>query len=158
MQHKKELSKKYFPSEPCTCEICVGYCIRPGWWTVKEAAAAFHAGYANRMMLEIAPDRSFGVLSPAFQGCEGSFALQIYAKRGCNFLKAQRCELFGSGYEPLECRVCHHARPGLGPECHAEIEKEWAAPEGRALVVRWTRKMGLWKYLETYGLGQLQKG
>ena len=59
--------------------------------------------------------------------------------------------------EPLECRVCHHALPGLGPECHADIEKEWTAPEGRALVVRWTRQMGLWKYLETYGLDKLQK-
>ena len=65
------LYEKYPPSEPCSCEVCKAFCIRPGWWTVKEAARAIVEGYGNRMMLEIAPEFTFGVLSPAFKGCEG---------------------------------------------------------------------------------------
>jgi hypothetical protein len=53
-RNKKTLHEKYPPSEPCTCEICLSYCARPGWWTVEEAASALEAGYGNRMMLEIA--------------------------------------------------------------------------------------------------------
>jgi len=33
------------------------------WWTVEEAARAITAGYGGRMMLEMSPQRSFGVLS-----------------------------------------------------------------------------------------------
>jgi hypothetical protein len=89
------------------------------------------------MMLEMSPDRSFGVLAPAFKGCEGFFALQEAASGGCNFLKNNLCELHGTGFQPLECRVCHHERPGLGPQCHADIEKEWNSPAGKALVEKW---------------------
>jgi hypothetical protein len=134
---RNDLVKKYPPSPPCSCEICVSYCKRPGWWTLKEAERAVDAGLASRMMLEMAPDRSFGVLAPAFKGCEGFFALQEESVHGCNFLKNNLCELHGSGLQPLECRVCHHASPGLGPRCHADIEKEWNSPAGKALVERW---------------------
>jgi hypothetical protein len=34
------------------------------------------------MMLEMAPDRSFGVLSPAFKGNELVFAKQLFADQG----------------------------------------------------------------------------
>ena len=40
-----ELLEKYPPSEPCSCDICVNYCLRPGWWTVDEAKNAIRAGY-----------------------------------------------------------------------------------------------------------------
>jgi hypothetical protein len=123
----------------------VGYCRRPGWWTVEEAARAIEAGIANRMMLEMSPDRSFGVLSPAFKGCEVEFALQRYADRGCTFLKKNRCELYGTGLQPLECRYCHHDRPGLGQQCHADIEKDWHTQAGSALVVRWSKLTGFWE-------------
>jgi len=63
MKHKVNLIQKYPPSEPCSCDICLGYCLRPGWWTVAQAARAIDAGYAGRMMLEMSPDLSFGVLS-----------------------------------------------------------------------------------------------
>jgi hypothetical protein len=144
---KKSITEKYPPSEPCGCEICLGYCARPGWWTVEEAARAINGGYANRMMLEMSPDRSFGVLSPAFKGCEGSFALNLYASQGCCFLKDYLCELHGTGFQPLECRFCHHDRPGLGPRCHAELEKDWNTPAGQALVVNWSKLTGLWNCL-----------
>src|SRR5512143_3320363 len=114
MKRKKSLAEKYPPSEPCACSVCVGYCQRPGWWTVEEARQAIQAGYASRMMLEMSPDRAFGVLAPAFSGCETQFAANEYAQRGCTFFKELRCELHGTGLMPLECRFCHHDRPGMG--------------------------------------------
>lgn len=140
---KKTLPEKYPPSNPCTCEVCLGYCARPGWWTVEEATQALEAGYGNRMMLEIAPELTMGVLSPAFKGCEKSFATHRFAKNGCNFLKNGRCELYGTGHQPLECRFCHHDRHGLGPKCHADLEKNWKAPVGQALVKQWIEQVGV---------------
>jgi hypothetical protein len=136
------LMRKYSPSEPCSCEVCVGFCYRPGWWTVVEAGKAMDAGYGGRMMLEMSLDKTFGVLSPAFKGCEVNFALQLHSKKGCTFLKDKLCELHGTGYEPLECLVSHHARPGLGKQCHEDIGKEWNSAEGRSLVVRWANATG----------------
>jgi hypothetical protein len=147
VKSNKTLAEKYPPSEPCGCDICLGYCLRPGWWTVEEAAGAIRAGFANRMMLEMSPDRSFGVLSPAFKRCEGNFALNFYNAQGCCFLKENRCELHGTGHQPLECRFCHHDRPGLGQRCHADIEKDWNTPAGRALVVSWGKLIGFWNCL-----------
>ena len=141
-KHGKTLLEKYPPSEPCTCEICLSYCTRPGWWTVKEAAHALDAGYGYRMMLEVAPEFTFGVLSPAFRGCERSFATNQHAKNGCNFLKNDRCELYGTGFQPLECRFCYHDRPGLGLKCHADLEKDWKTPAGQALVQTWIEQVG----------------
>jgi hypothetical protein len=142
LKPKRSLYQKYPPSSPCTCEVCRGYCARPGWWTVSQAANAIQAGYAGRMMLEMSPDRAFGVLAPAFKGCEGQFSLQRYARRGCTFLKDDLCELFGTGFQPLECRFCHHDRPSQGPQCHADLEKDWHTPTGASLVVQWSKLTG----------------
>lgn len=101
------------------------------------------AGYAQRMMLEMSPDFSFGVLAPAFKGCGGRFALEIFADDGCNFLKNDRCELFGTGLQPLECRFCHHDRQGLGDKCHHALERDWNTPEGKSLVVKWSNQVSL---------------
>jgi Fe-S-cluster containining protein len=141
------LAGRYPPSPPCACETCLAYCQRPGWWTVEEAAAAISAGYASRMMLEMSPDRRFGVLSPAFAGNEVDFALGRCKHRGCTFLREGRCELHGSGLQPLECRFCHHDRPGQGPACHAAIERDWDSDAGRALVTKWARLTGFWERL-----------
>jgi hypothetical protein len=154
---EKALAAQYPSSDPCGCPVCLAYCLRPGWWTVRQAAAALDAGYGNRMMLEVAPERTFGVLSPAFKGCEGTFALQQFASRGCTFLEEGRCGLHGTPFQPLECRFCHHDRPGLGPQCHADLEREWTTPAGRALVARWCRMTGLWRELGVYGLERLKK-
>ncbi len=145
---KEMLPDKYPPSPPCDCPICLGYCARPGWWTVSEAGKAIQAGLYTRMMLEMSPDRTYGVLSPAFKGCEGDFARQVYASCGCTFLKDEHCELHGSGFQPLECRYCHHERLGSGQQCHADIGEEWNTPSGRALVVHWTKLSGLWQRLQ----------
>jgi hypothetical protein len=112
---------------------------------VEEAARAIEAGYAGRMMLEMSPERSFGVLSPAFKGNEGAFAQQRFSSRGCTFLKENLCELHGTGFQPLECRFCHHDRPGLGPQCHADLERDWRTLAGQALVVRWSKSTGFWE-------------
>jgi len=149
MKRKKTLAEKYPPSKPCSCGVCVSYCRRPGWWTVEEAAHAIEAGYANRMMLEMSPDRSFGVLSPAFRGCELQFAMSEYATRGCTFFKDQLCELHGTGLMPLECRFCHHDRPGMGPRCHDDIGRDWNTAGGRALVVRWSNLTDFWARLKS---------
>lgn len=142
---RKSLSDKYHSSEPCNCDICLAYCQRPGWWAVEEAAKAIRYGYANRMMLEISPERTFGVLSPAFKGCEGKLALNKYANNGCNFLMNNLCEIYTTGLLPLECRFCHHERAGLGQKCHLDIEKEWKTEIGKAQVSKWAKQFGLYK-------------
>jgi hypothetical protein len=109
---------------------------------VDEATRALQAGYGQRMMLEMAPDFTFGVLSPAFKGCEVNFAYNEYVSAGCTFFVDGKCELHGTGHQPLECRFCHHDRAGMGPRCHADIEKSWNTPEGRALIVKWSRMLG----------------
>lgn len=146
MKRKKNnlsLIEKYPPSEPCSCRICRSFCHRPGWWTVEEASKAINAGYDKRMMLELSPDHTFGVLSPAFRGCEQNFALQQYSNFGCNFFLNGLCELHGTGFEPLECRFCHHLREGLGKKCHDDIEKEWQTPAGQELVKKWIASSGI---------------
>ncbi len=142
---KKSLAERYPPSEPCSCAVCLAYCARPGWWTVEEARRAIQAGYAGRMMLELSPERTFGVLSPAFKGCEGAFATNECAPNGCNFLKDGLCELYGTGLQPLECRFCHHDRVGLGLKCHTDLEKDWHTPAGAALVGEWIELTDFWK-------------
>lgn len=141
-KHKKSIEEKYPPSESCSCQICTSFCRRPGWWTVSEAANAIDAGYGNRMMLEISPEFTFGVLSPAFKGCEMNFALQKFSKFGCNFFSKGFCELHGTGFEPLECLFCHHNRKGLGTKCHADIEKDWNTHKGKDLVGKWVKTYG----------------
>lgn|SRR5512134_506561 len=144
MKHRDRLTAKYPPSDPCACETCLAYCRRPGWWSVKEATRAFQAGLGPRMMLELSPDRTSGVLSPAFRGNEGTYAVNEFADAGCNFLTPDnRCELFGSGLQPLECRFCHHDRRGEGPRCHRDLERDWNSRAGRALVVRWAAAAGV---------------
>jgi len=139
---KMTLFEKYPPSDPCACEVCLAYCARPGWWTVEQAAHAIDAGYGIRMMLEVAPELTFGVLSPAFKGCERSFATDQFARNKCTFLKDDRCELFGTGYQPLECRFCHHERCGQGLKCHADLERDWHTSTGQVLVEKWIEQVG----------------
>lgn len=151
-RRKKSLAERFPPSAPCACPVCAGYCARPGWWSVAEAVRVIQAGYGQRMMLEVAPEGTFGVLSPAFRGCEGGFARNALAARGCNFHQEEGCQLFGTGLQPLECRFCHHERPGQGPLCHAALEEDWNTPAGRALVIRWCKRSGLWARLKAYHL------
>ena len=148
MEDQRTLEQRFPPSEPCGCAFCTACCQRPGWWTVEQAGRAFHAGYWGRMMLEMAPDFGFGVLSPAFRGCEGNFALQEYAQEGCTFLKKGRCALHGTGFEPLECLFCHHDRIGQGPVCHRALEADWDSAAGRRLVSNWIQRAGLLKRYE----------
>jgi hypothetical protein len=83
------------------------------------------------------------VLSPAFKGCEKTFATNQFANKVCNFLKNDLCELYGTGHQPLECRFCHHERRGLGPNCHAALEKDWNTSIGQTLVKKWIEQVGL---------------
>jgi hypothetical protein len=85
---------------------------------------------------------TFGVLSPAFKGCERSVATTQFSNNGCTFLQKDRCEMYGTGYQPLECRFCHHERRGLGTRCHAELEKDWKTPAGQALIETWIKQVG----------------
>ena len=142
------LAEKFPPSAPCSCPVCVAYCARPGWWTVEQASQVLHSGYTHRIMLELSPDRSFGVLSPAFKGCESNFALDIYSQTGCAFLNDGLCELYATGFQPLECRHCHHADLSAGPRCHAALESDWRTPAGQALVLQWGHLTGLWERVD----------
>jgi hypothetical protein len=111
---------------------------------VKEAQAALDAGLGPRMMLELSPDRRSAVLSPAFKGNESTYAYAEFADRGCTFLRSDsRCELHGTGSQPLECRFCHHDRRGEGPKCHRDLEKDWNSHAGRRLVERWAKALGV---------------
>lgn len=141
----KILKERYPASESCSCKTCVHFCQRPGWWTVFEASQAINHGFANRMMLEVSPDHRFGVLSPAFKGNEGNYSLQIFSKQGCTFLSDGLCELFNTGIQPLECRYCHHNRPGLGEQCHLDLESDWNTDDGKRLIVRWGNLTGFWE-------------
>jgi hypothetical protein len=145
---QRSLEERFPPSEACGCPTCLSFCKRPGWWTVKQAADAFEAGLGHRMMLEMAPDRSFAVLSPAFKGNEQFFALTEHAGGGCTFLVQNQCEVHGTGLQPLECSFCHHERVGQGPKCHREIERSWNTAAGRALVVRWSKASEFWHKVE----------
>lgn len=132
-----ELLKKYPPSQSCDCSVCRSYCRRPGWWTVEQARNALRAGYGGRMMLELSPEQDYGVLSPALKGCEGFYAIQEYAGKGCNFLSNGLCELHDTPFMPLECRFCHHLNKGRGEACHNDIGTDWDSKEGQNLVSRW---------------------
>lgn len=148
------LEDKYQPSDSCSCDICKSFCLRPGWWTVEEAKKAIDAGLGNRMMLEISPEHDFGVLSPAFKGNESNFALQIFSQNGCTFFNNELCELFGTGFQPLECHYCHHERKGRGIKCHLDIEKDWKTSQGQRLIVKWGNAIGFW---EKQGLKLIEK-
>jgi hypothetical protein len=144
LKHRQRLSVRFPPSPPCACDVCLAYCRRPGWWTVQEAARALDAGLGPRMMLEVSPSRTLGVLSPSFKGNEGHYAFNEFAGRGCTFLTSeQSCELHGTGLQPLECRFCHHDRRGEGPACHRAVEKDWNSAAGRSLVARWAAAHGV---------------
>lgn len=140
----KSLEEKYLPSAPCSCNVCVAFCNRPGWWTVNEAEQAIGSGIAERMMLEISPELNFAVLAPAFKGCESNIAMQIYSGNGCTFLKDNLCELHDSELLPLECAYCHHSRLGQGKICHSDLERDWNTREGQHLVARWCELTKIW--------------
>ena len=142
---KKSLQERYPPSESCSCKICSHFCNRPGWWTVEEANKAMNSGFANRMMLEVSDNLKFGVLSPAFKGNEGEYALQIFANRSCTFHKNGFCEIYFTDLMPLECRFCHHSRLGLGLKCHLEIEKEWNSEKAKRVIIKWGNLIGFWQ-------------
>ena len=147
MDGSYRLEDYYSPSPPCDCEICQGYCKRPGWWTVEQAARAMTEGISCKMMLEISPDFTFAVLSPAFKGCEGLIAINEFANQGCTFFQNSRCKLHHTSLQPLECSVCHHSTPGLGPKIHAELEKEWNSIKGQKIVINWMKETGFWEKL-----------
>lgn len=141
-----KLNKIFPPSEPCSCDICISYCARPGWWTIDEAIKIIESDYANRCMLEVSPEFTFGVISPAFRGAECNFGLQEYSENKCTFLKDELCELFETGFQPIECRYCHHSRVGLGEKCHYALEMEWNTFRGQKTVEKWIEKVGFkWK-------------
>ena len=143
MKTKRSLSVKYPPSEPCSCEVCKNYCKRPGWWTVSQAKDAIAKGVGSRMMVEVSPEREFGVLSPAFKGCEGGIALQEFSANGCCFFTDGLCELHSVGLLPLECAFCHHERKGRGLACHADLERDWKTELGKQLVNKWLKEMNI---------------
>lgn len=44
----------------------------------------------------------------------------------------------------------------MGPRCHADIEKDWTFPDGRALVATSSKLTGIWEQLSLYGLERLK--
>jgi hypothetical protein len=99
-------------------------------------------------------DHRFGVLSPAFKGNECNYSLQAFSKQGCTFLSGGLCELYNSGIQPLECRCCHHNRPGLGKKFHLDFEADWNSDDGKRLIVKWGNLTG---FRERQGLPVKEK-
>jgi len=143
----KELIKRYPASTNCTCNMCKSFCIRSGWWSVQQARIAIRNGYAHRMMMEISPEFTFAVLSPAFLCNENMIALQKYSGNGCCFLHNGLCELHDIESLPLECAFCNHDRIEEGQQCHGDLEKDWNTSRGQALTMRWCDKLNY-----SYGL------
>ena len=143
------LYEQFPPSSSCGCDTCRNYCRRPGWWTVEQARNAIRAGLAERMMIEVAPEMTFAVISPAFIGCEGFIATNEGAQNGCNFLVGGLCELHGTDFMPLECSFCHHDRVDEGVHCHAALEAEWNTHRGQVVVKRWQKAVNFEEKLRT---------
>lgn len=144
------IEQQFPPSPSCSCEICKSYCIRPGWWSLNQAKSVIKNGYSGRMMLEISPGFRFAVLSPAFKGCEGFIAVNECSRNGCTFFCEGLCQLHNSDKLPIECAVCHHDRPGIGPRLHLQLEKQWNSKEGKSLVIYWMKKTGFYSKLNNY--------
>ncbi len=131
------------PSAACCYEVHKN-AHRTGWWAVEEAKKAIEAGLSPRMMLEVSPDLSYGVLSPAYRSCEGNVSLSSCRKNGCTFCADGLCRLYNTGLQPLECRFGHHPSADIASNCHQTIERDWRTSKGQALVQAWTNEVGLW--------------
>ena len=145
MTRERSLVEKYPPSAQCSCAICISYCRRPGWWTVEEAAAARQAGDGDSMVLEVGPGNAFRFLSPPFSGNEVVFTAKEVAGQDYTFLENERCQLYVTSHQPLECPFCHHDRPGQGTSGYRDVGKQWSSPAERALGVRRTDQSGFWR-------------
>lgn len=143
LEQYQTMSELFPPSASCHFDVRQS-CQRTGWWTVEEAQRAMKNGLSLRMMLDVSPDLSYGVLSPAYRGCEGNVALNSLKKNGCAFDADGSCRLHNTGLQPLECRFCHHTRVDLELKCHEALDWDWRTPQGQALVQAWTKEVGLW--------------
>jgi len=146
---------KLKPSEPCTCEVCVGMCKRPGWPTPEEAARLMDAGLADRLMLDYwVGEPDIEVICPANPGYEGAHAWEPSGfvdalcligsgfgrdnplLSGCTFFKNGLCEIHESGAKPIECRVGHHDA-AIPKGSHEQVAQLWTTDEAKAVVARW---------------------
>jgi len=139
MKRRRSLPERYPPSEPApaTCAWPTG---AAGWWTVEQADRALDARVRPAHDAGDGAGDDVRVLSPAFRGCEGGFAENRYARPGVQLPGRQ--PLPAAWHRPPTARVpvLSHTRPGMGPKCHADIERDWHTPLGRALISEWGRR------------------
>lgn len=145
----------------CACQKCQSECLHnPGWFTPEEAAKAIAAGYARKLMRDwLEPSSKLGnedriyLLAPAARGCEGDDAPELefdfveiifngLSKGRCVFFdKNGRCELYDSGFKPIQCRTALMCGPCDGYQGNYAVAKLWATPEARRLVEKWEKMM-----------------
>ena len=137
----------------CNCIQCRAACeFIPGWMTPAEARKAIAKGLAHRLMLcwhGGGGHKRIYVLSPAVAGYEGKIGPQAvmsgkeWKKGTCTFFGKQRCEIHGSGFKPLECRLalcCNVAIGRQADDAHAHaIPRAWDSWRGRRIIKRWWR-------------------
>lgn len=143
----KNIYNRYPHSQSCSCEVCKSFCKRPGWWTPEQTKEIIKVGYYNKIMLEISPELTFGVLSPAFKGCEMNIAINLFKENWCTFYHNGLCDLHNTPYLPLECAFCNHDSKGQGQKCHTDIEQLWKSKENQKIIKEWGEMVGLWERL-----------
>lgn len=80
-----KLKEKHQPSQPCSCDICKSYCLRPGWWTVEETEKAIENGLSSRIMnvcLHLKAIDDFQIKCSAYNmGKMGKLFVMIFATK-----------------------------------------------------------------------------
>jgi Fe-S-cluster containining protein len=141
----------------CTCETCISYCRRPGWFTPEEAQMAIASGYGKLLMLDYwvssGDKEDIFLLCPANPGYERQSApevslltMALYAAvgtsnplySGCTMLSTDnRCGIHA--IKPLECKVAHHAFPDASTGLHEEIAMLWDNDAAQLIVNQWRK-------------------
>lgn len=140
-----EIRQKWPATEDCSCDECVGYCERPGWFLPDEVrVAAEYLGLSLREMFErylvvdwwgggSDIDHHVGILAPGKPSETGRVASIGFVRgEGCVFLNEDgKCSIHA--VKPHECRLAHHVVVHAG-NSHLEIARVWDGEEGRALI------------------------
>lgn len=145
----KQIRKKWPATLPCSCDRCVSYCQRPGWFLPDEIRSlAAHLGLTVKELFDqylvvdwwggtgkegIPEGTDIGILSPGKPHEHGQLASLGFGVHpaDCIFLKEGKCSIHA--VKPQECRNARHdVEPAKGQ--HVAIAKAWQREEGRELL------------------------
>lgn len=130
-----------FEISECSCDICKNMCkTRPCWGTPKDIKILIENGHSDRLMLdwwETENDNIY-ILAPAIIGHESQFA-PFNPTGKCTFYKKGKCEIHN--IKPIEGKTAIHDPTKHG--MHELISKTWDSKEGRKLVKKWKKIIGI---------------